>query len=57
MEIVELFSKFATGMRVGDPGSGLESHRGALGAGASPALLTVEKADDQTVVLAENIER
>lgn len=53
-EIVDLFSKFAIKMKVGDLESGLESDRGALG--VSPSLLTTETADDQTVVLADNIE-
>lgn len=53
-EVVDLFSKFAVGMKVGDLQSGLESHRGAHG--ASPTLFTVQKADDQTVVIADKIE-
>jgi len=53
-EVVELFSQFAVQMKVGDTDSALESTRGPLG--ASPALLTVDQSDDQTVVVADNIE-
>ena len=53
-EIVDLFSNFAVGMKVGDSESGLDSDRGTCGEKAS--LLTVDKAEQQAVVLADTIE-
>jgi superfamily I DNA/RNA helicase len=53
-EIVDTFSAFAVKMQVGDSDSGLESDRGSCG--EKPRLLTVNQADEQTVVLADNIE-
>jgi superfamily I DNA/RNA helicase len=53
-EIVDLFSGFAVGMKVGDAKSALESNRGPCGEKAQ--LLSVEYAEQQTVVLADTIE-
>lgn len=53
-EIVDLFSKFAVGMKVGDADSSLISDRGPSGKNAS--LLTSEQTEQQTVVLADTIE-
>jgi superfamily I DNA/RNA helicase len=53
-EVVDTFSGFAVAMKVGDADSALESDRGA--SGQKPELLTVDQADQQTVVLADTIE-
>jgi len=53
-EIVELFSGFAVGMKVGDNESGLESDRGPCG--QKTAYLTVDQSEQQTVLLADTIE-
>jgi superfamily I DNA/RNA helicase len=53
-EVVDLFSGFAVGMKVGDADSALESDRGACG--KTPTLLTTDQVDEQTVVLADTIE-
>lgn len=53
-EVVQTFSDFATGMKVGDAGSGLESDRGPNG--CYPELRTVDQSPQQTVALAEAIE-
>lgn len=53
-EVVTTFSEFAVCMKAGDPESRLESDRGA--GGASPELRTVDRAEQQTVALADAIE-
>lgn len=53
-EIVSMYSAFGVEMKVGDADSGLESHRGP--SGKMPELQTVVQEDEQSVVLAENIE-
>jgi len=52
-EIVGMYSGFAVDMKVGDPDSGLQSHRGPCG--KSSELLTVVYDDEQSVVLADTI--
>lgn len=53
-EIVEAFSTFATAMRAGDADSGLEPDRAAKG--RRPELRTVQRAEQQSVALADAIE-
>ncbi|MCM8883205.1 MAG: UvrD-helicase domain-containing protein [Candidatus Thiodiazotropha sp.] len=53
-EVVQTFSNFATGMKVGDDDSGLESDRGPNG--CLPELRTADQSPQQTVALAEAIE-
>jgi superfamily I DNA/RNA helicase len=53
-EIVDLFSGFAIGMKVGDSKSVLDSNRGSCG--EKGQLLFVDYADQQTVVLADTIQ-
>jgi len=53
-EVVRTFSNFATGMKVGDAGSGLESERGS--SGGMPELRTVDQSPQQTVAIADAIE-
>ena len=53
-EVVEAFSAFAVDMRAGDAASALESDRGV--SGARPELRTVQRAEQQTVALADAIE-
>ncbi|HFE44603.1 MAG TPA: ImmA/IrrE family metallo-endopeptidase, partial [Nannocystis exedens] len=53
-EVVQTFSNFATGMKVGDDDSGLESERGPNG--HLPELRMVDQSPQQTVVLADAIE-
>jgi hypothetical protein len=53
-EVVQMFSNFATGMKVGDEDSGLESERGP--SGHFPELVTVDQSQQQTVALADAIE-
>jgi superfamily I DNA/RNA helicase len=53
-EIVDLFSGFGLAMKVGDPNSSIESHRGS--SGQKPELRTVDQAEQQTVVVADTIE-
>jgi superfamily I DNA/RNA helicase len=52
-EVVDLFSGFASGMKVGNANSVLESNRGSCGEMAK--LLSVDYAEQQTVVLADMI--
>jgi superfamily I DNA/RNA helicase/Zn-dependent peptidase ImmA (M78 family) len=52
-EVVDGFSAFAVEMKVGDADSALESDRGSCR--NKPELLTVGFADEQTVVLADNV--
>lgn len=53
-EIVDLYSGFAVGMKVGDADSALESVQGPCG--QKPALLSVDEGNQQLVVLADTIE-
>ena len=53
-EIVDAFSAFAVGMKVGDAESALDAERGQCGHG--PELRTVDRAEQQSVALAEAIE-
>jgi superfamily I DNA/RNA helicase/Zn-dependent peptidase ImmA (M78 family) len=53
-EVVDTFSGFAVAMKVGDPESALESHRGSCG--QKPELITVDQANQQTVAIADAIE-
>ena len=53
-EVVQAFSKFSVGMKVGDEGSGLESERGP--SGHIPELRTVDQSPQQAVALADAIE-
>ena len=53
-EVVQSFSKFATGMKTGDTDSGLESDRGP--SGDRPELRTVDQSPQQTVAIADAIE-
>jgi superfamily I DNA/RNA helicase len=53
-EVVETYSSFAVGMKVGDLQSALEADRGP--GGHKPELRTVNQSDEQTVVLADTIE-
>lgn len=53
-EIVEAFSSFAIGMKAGDADSGLESER--ENCGSLPEILTVDRAEHQTVKLADTID-
>lgn len=53
-EVVQTFSNFATGMKVGDDDSGLESERGS--SGHFPEFRTVDQSPQQTVALADSIE-
>jgi superfamily I DNA/RNA helicase len=53
-EVVDMFSGFAIGMKVGDPNSTLESHRGSCG--QQPEILTVDLAEQQPVAVADAIE-
>jgi superfamily I DNA/RNA helicase/Zn-dependent peptidase ImmA (M78 family) len=53
-EVVDTFSGFAATMKVGDAESALESYRGSCG--QKPELLSVDQAEQQTVVLADMIE-
>jgi UvrD-like helicase C-terminal domain/PD-(D/E)XK nuclease superfamily len=53
-EVVNIFSKFASGMATGDRGGGLESQRGS--SGLKPELCTVDQAQQQTVAIADTIE-
>ena len=53
-EVVQTFSNFATGMKVGDEDSGLESERGLSGHVAE--LRTVDQSPQQTVALADAID-
>jgi superfamily I DNA/RNA helicase len=53
-EVVDAFSGFAVSMKVGDPDSALESHRGS--SGQRPELLSVDQSEQQTIVLADTIE-
>lgn len=53
-EVVKAFSAFALNMRAGDAASGLESDRGT--SGVQPELRTVQRAEQQTVALADAVE-
>jgi superfamily I DNA/RNA helicase len=53
-EVVDLFSKFASGMAVGTPEHTLAAQRGS--SGFVPQLYTVTQADEQTVAIADAIE-
>jgi superfamily I DNA/RNA helicase len=53
-EIVDTFSAFAVGMKVGDFDSGLESERGDKN--HQPELRTVDQAEQQSVAVADAIE-
>ena len=53
-EIVDTFSAFAAGMKVGGADSALEADRG--GGGNKPELRTVDRAEQQAVELADAIE-
>lgn len=53
-EVVQTFSNFATGMKVGDEDSSLESERGP--SGRFPEFCTVDQSPQQTVALADAIE-
>jgi len=53
-EVVESFSAFAVGMKAGDADSALEAERGA--GGQKPELRTVDRAEQQSVALADAIE-
>lgn len=53
-EVVEAFSAFAIRMEAGDDDSGLEADRGV--GGRRPELRTVDRAEQQTVALADAIE-
>ena len=53
-EVVDAFSTFARGMQVGGTTSGLQSTRGR--SGNRPEFRTVERDEDQTVVLADSVE-
>lgn len=54
-EVVQTFSHFSTGMKVGDDDSGLESERGS--SGHYPELRMVDQSPQQTVALADSIEQ
>ena len=54
-EVVKIYSKFSENMVAGDCDSGLEAQRGSNG--FEPELFTVDTAQNQTVALADNIEK
>ncbi len=53
-EVVQTYSSFAIGMKVGDPDSGLESERGP--GGNAPELRLADRSPEQTVAIADAIE-